>query len=80
MARLDLPRFGAARLAVTIDAYPPDNRRRDIDNLPKSVLDALQHAGVFDDDAQVDRLTVERCSQRAGGALVVRIEVKEAKP
>jgi len=40
-------------LAVRIEVHPPDNRRRDADNVQKSVLDALQHAGVFWDDSQV---------------------------
>ena len=43
-------------LAVRIVAHPPDNRRRDLDNLCKAVLDALTHAGVWNDDAQVKRL------------------------
>jgi Holliday junction resolvase RusA-like endonuclease len=30
------------RLAVHITAYPPDRRARDLDNLPKGVLDALE--------------------------------------
>lgn len=40
-------------LNVHIDIFPPDKRRRDIDNCFKSVLDALQHAGVFWDDSQI---------------------------
>lgn len=38
------------QLKVTITAYRPDNRRRDLDNLLKAVLDALTHAGVYEDD------------------------------
>ncbi len=34
-------------LAVRIEIHPPDDRRRDCDNVQKSVLDALQHAGAF---------------------------------
>ena len=34
------------RLSVRLEYYPPDNRVRDLDNVPKSVLDALTHAGV----------------------------------
>lgn len=76
VSRIDLPRFGAARLAVTIDAYPPDKRRRDLDNLPKSVLDAMQHAGAFDDDSQIDRLTIERHAPCEGGYLSVTLDEK----
>ena len=40
-------------IAIRIDIAPPDDRRRDCDNVQKAVLDALQHAGVFWDDSQV---------------------------
>lgn len=40
-------------LAIRIDITPPDHRRRDSDNVQKSVIDALQQAGLFWDDAQV---------------------------
>jgi crossover junction endodeoxyribonuclease RusA len=61
------------RLAVRIVASPPDRRRRDLDNLQKSLLDALQHAGVYGDDSQIDRITVERASTSDGGRVVVEI-------
>ena len=48
------------RLSVLINAYPPDRRKRDLDNILKSLLDALQHARVYPDDSQIDRLTIIR--------------------
>ena len=39
------PMFGP--LAVRIEIYPPDKRRRDCDNAQKAILDALQQAGAF---------------------------------
>jgi crossover junction endodeoxyribonuclease RusA len=33
--------------------YPPDARRRDLDNLLKCTQDTLQHAGLFNDDSQI---------------------------
>lgn len=63
-----------ARLSVSIQAYPPDRRTRDLDNLPKAVLDALGHAGVYGDDSQIDRLEVERRAVARPGEVVVQIE------
>ena len=60
------PRFSPdARLAVEITLVPPDNRRHDIDNRVKAVLDALQRALVIPDDSQVDDLRVTR-----GGVII----------
>lgn len=60
-------------LSVEIDVYPPDRRRRDIDNLQKALLDALAHGGAYEDDSQVARLTVVRREVLRGGKVVVRI-------
>lgn len=49
-------------IAVTIDVYPPDRRRRDIDNVPKALLDALQHGGAYLDDSQIVDLHIRKCA------------------
>lgn len=62
------------RLRVEIEATMPDRRRRDIDNLPKAVLDALTHAQVWNDDNQIDDLRIYRTGEvSAPGHLWVRI-------
>jgi len=61
-------------LSVAILASPPDRRARDLDNLFKSVLDSLQHAGVYLNDSQIDRLLIERGPIVKGGGLVVSVE------
>lgn len=59
--------FGATeRLKLSILAYPPDKRKRDLDNLFKSVLDSLQFANVFVDDSQIDELSIRRMPERQG--------------
>ena len=61
------------RIALMMDAFPPDRRKRDLDNLQKPLLDALQHAGVYEDDSQVDFLLSRRRDRRDGGRVVVTI-------
>ena len=61
-------------LRVEIEIYPPDYRRRDIDNLQKGLLDALEHGGAYQDDSQIEKLTITRCECTRGGKAVVRVE------
>lgn len=59
------------RLSVFVTLFPPNRQRRDIDNVSKALLDALQHAGCFDDDEQVDVLHIERKEIVKGGKCCV---------
>ncbi len=68
------------RLAVSIDLHPPDRRRRDVDNSIKSLLDSLKHAGLYEDDSQIDELHVRRCDVVAGGACVVKVSPVTKEP
>jgi len=52
--------LGDARLALTIGCHRGDRRKYDLDNLLKGLLDAMQHAGLFDDDGQIDDLMIVR--------------------
>ena len=61
-------------VAVEIRVYPPDHRRRDLDNFLKAALDTLTHAGVWDDDEQVDDLRIIRMPVEKPGKAIVRIE------
>jgi len=65
-------KVGDARVAVDIEVRMPDKRRRDLDNLPKAVLDSLTHVGLWDDDSQIDDLRIWR-SDRKGGVVIVRV-------
>lgn len=68
----------AGRLVVELFACPPDRRARDLDNILKATLDALTHAGVWNDDSQIDLLTVQRGQVVKGGGVLVTISIKEA--
>ncbi|HOI53992.1 MAG TPA: RusA family crossover junction endodeoxyribonuclease [Phycisphaerae bacterium] len=61
------------RIALCMDAFPPDRRRRDLDNIQKALLDALEHAGVYADDSQIDLLVARRQALHDGGLMVVRL-------
>src|SRR6056297_1290137 len=47
-------------LIVDVRLVPPDRRRRDVDNSMKALLDAMQFGGVYLDDSQIVRLTIEK--------------------
>lgn len=62
------------RLAVHIALFPPDKRKRDIDNVLKSLLDACEHAGCFTEgDQQIDELHITRRDIIKGGACTIII-------
>lgn len=61
------------RIALAMDAFPPDRRRRDLDNLQKPVLDALEHAGIYEDDSQIDLLITRRREVVPEGRLLVDV-------
>lgn len=65
-------------LYVAIVLFPPDNRKRDLDNTQKALLDAITHSGVWVDDRQVDQLFVYRGEKAPGGKIYVQIN--EAGP
>ena len=64
------------RIEVLIDAYPPDRRKRDLDNILKPLGDVMQEYGVFLDDEQIDILIIRRRGK--GGC--VDIHVSEIDP
>lgn len=70
IAESRLDRFSGP-VAVDIQAYPPDRRKRDIDNVLKSLFDSLTHAGVWDDDYQIEDLRIRRYT--IGGMVKVTI-------
>lgn len=66
--------FGKDRLKVHIVLHAPDRRIRDLDNSIKSLFDAICQAGVFEDDSQIDEISVKRGGITKGGACHIFIE------
>ena len=65
------------RLSVDIEAWMPDKRRRELDNVLKAALDGMVHAGLMLDDEQIDDLRIRRAGVEKPGRLEVKImEIK----
>lgn len=60
-------------ISMDILVYPPDKRKRDLDNTLKCLLDSLQHAGLYKDDSQIGKLVVERKEMVENGKVSVMI-------
>ena len=54
--------------------YPPDRRKRDLDNLLKCLLDTLTFCEIYGDDSLIDELVVRR-GELYKGQGIVRVEV-----
>lgn len=67
-----------ASLNMAVILYMPDKRTRDLDNYMKALQDSLTKAGVWEDDKQIDQLTIYRGCVISKGKCVVRIS--EAAP
>ena len=62
------------RLAVLLDLSPPARRAFDVDNRLKAALDAMEHAGVYANDGQIDLLVARRGAVCEGGEMDARLE------
>jgi crossover junction endodeoxyribonuclease RusA len=65
----------AGMLAVKVRAYPPDRRKRDIDNIQKPLLDALEKGKAFYNDCQIKHLTTVMKEPVRGGKTLVTIRI-----
>ena len=65
----------AGRLRVEVTLFPPDRRRRDVDNALKAMLDSVGNGGAYLDDSQIDELHVRRGEVVDGGS--ARIWIRE---
>ncbi len=79
MAKTGLKKPLKSRLKMRIELYFKDNRRRDIDNYCKGILDAMSGL-IFDDDEQIDTLLLKK--HKGSGVNKIEIviyEVPESK-
>jgi len=60
-------------LVLTMAVYPPDRRRRDVDNVLKAALDAMQHGGAYLDDSQIKELHVRMMAPVPSGKAIVTL-------
>ncbi|MCW2455811.1 UNVERIFIED_ORG: crossover junction endodeoxyribonuclease RusA [Rahnella aquatilis] len=60
-------------LDVHLILYPPTRAKRDLDNFQKALFDGLTHAGIWKDDNQVKRMTVEWGEVTKGGKAEITI-------
>lgn len=65
-------------VAVMLECFPPDRKRRDLDNLPKAVFDAMTKARVWNDDSQVQLMLPFWGPRRKGGRIEVSVLPLEA--
>lgn len=66
------PISAPARLYVI--AHPPDQRRRDLDNLLKCACDVIQKAGIVSDDAWLHDIRILRGEVRTPAGLICTVE------
>jgi crossover junction endodeoxyribonuclease RusA len=60
-------------IKVVITAYPPDRRKRDIDNLCKATLDCLEKSQVIQNDNQVRSLNISFADIIKNGKVEIEI-------
>ena len=61
----------SGRLQVSLTLHPPTLRKYDIDNFCKATFDALSHAKFWDDDEQIDSLSIKKAEKIKGGKVIV---------
>lgn len=67
------------QVEIKIKIYFPDNRPRDLDNLPKGIFDSLVGAGLIQDDNRkiIRKYSIEEMGVVKGGKTVVLIKEVE---
>ena len=74
VSRLDGCKKLLGDVSLLVECYPPDRRRRDLDNLLKALQDSLQAAGAFEDDSQIKELRMKMEDPIEGGMVHVQLK------
>lgn len=62
-------------IKLSVELFPPDKRRRDIDNTLKALQDALQHGNLYHDDCQISQLHVYKNPPKPPtGEVIIKVE------
>lgn len=61
------------RMLLEVVLFPPDRRKRDVDNYSKALLDAITEGGLWEDDSLIDQHFIYRGKVRTPGSTFVRI-------
>lgn len=70
--RMEMPIHST--ISIEVHAHPPDDKKRDLDNILKALFDSLVKGGLLQDDSQISRLLVERMDIIKGGQIIIRIK------
>ena len=63
------------KVKLTGEFFPPDARKRDLDNVLKCMIDSLVHAGLMRDDSQIKHIDVQMMSPvPPEGAVYIKLE------
>ncbi len=61
-------------VGVRVTVFPPDRRRRDLDNVKKALFDACTHAHIWEDDALIDEYHTKRgCVSIGDGYILLEV-------
>ena len=66
-------------VSVDVQIFPPDRRKRDIDNINKALLDALEHAQIYANDNQIIKLSLVKHPFDGAGRVVVTVNELEGE-
>ena len=67
------------KVLLEVVLYPPDNRKRDIDNCLKGLLDSMTKCGLWKDDVLIDQIFMYRGVKMAPYGMCF-IRISEAGP